>query len=178
MTAPELPHHVIARGNDCRVVFHEDRDKKRYLGIIRDTKKKFRLKIYHYVLMDNHVHMIIEPRKAADLSEAMHRISLCYSLHYKKKYGLIGHLWQDRFKSSIIDNDAYLLTCGIYIELNPVRAGIVERPEDYFWSSYQNYAFDEKNSLLDDNPLMPPSSARSSAYRSLTDEWMRLDLSP
>ncbi len=177
-TAPELPHHVIMRGNDRRIVFHETRDKKKYLDIIKDVKYLFDLKIYHYVLMDNHVHLLLEPRVAAHLSQAMQRISLRYSLFYKRKYGLVGHLWQDRFKSFIIDNDAYLLTCGIYIELNPVRAGIVDRPEDYRWSSYRNYAFDDKNSLLDDNPLIPPSTMRAATYQNLTNEWLRLKLSP
>ncbi len=83
----------------------------------------------------------------------MHRLSLKYSYIYRKKHDYIGHLWQDRFKSKLIERDDYLIQCGKYIELNPVRAGIVFRPEEYRFSSYIHYAFGVEDNIVDDNPL-------------------------
>ncbi len=177
LVATDLPHHVIMRGNNRRHVFHDDADQLKYLSLLAQVKKKFGFKLYHYVLMGNHVHLLIEVAARNELAAVMQGINQRYSLWYKKKYGFVGHLWQGRYASFIIDTDAYLLTCGIYIELNPVRAGIVERPEDYPWSSYHAYAFDKDEPLIDDNPLMPKTKERSGIYRELTEEWRRLKLS-
>jgi putative transposase len=173
-----LPHHVVMRGNDRRDVFHDVHDREYFLAILGEVKNEFGVRLYHYVLMTNHVHLILEPVTDLDLSNMMHRVNLRYALHHKRKYGGVGHLWQDRYWSSVISNDAYLLTCGIYVELNPVRAGLVVRPAEFVWSSHRVYANDEFDPLVDDNPLMPRTSERSGIYRCLTEEWMRLNLSP
>jgi len=83
----------------------------------------------------------------------MNVINLSYAQHYKHKYGYIGHLWQDRYKSIIISKDEYLLSCGSYVELNPLRAKVVEDPKDYTWSSYQVYAYGKRNILVDEHPI-------------------------
>ena len=83
----------------------------------------------------------------------MKGINLSYARHYKRKYGHTGHFWQDRFKSIIVSKDEYLLACGSYIELNPVRAKMVDDPKDYRWSSYDVYAFGQRDDLVDEHPI-------------------------
>jgi putative transposase len=104
--------------------------------------------------MPNHVHLVIEVTiKGKELSEIMKGINLSYALHYKNKYKHIGHFWQDRFKSIIISKDEYLLACGSYVELNAVRAGIVENPSEYQWCSYKVYANGNKSDIVDKHPI-------------------------
>ena len=121
--------------------------------------------------MYNHVHMVIETNKETNLSRMMKRLNLLYYNHYKRKYDYAGHFWQDRFKSLLIANDEYLLACGLYIEKNPVRAKIVKSPEDYPHSSYNYYAYGQKDELMDRNPIYIDLSCsdkeRQRVYRNL-----------
>jgi len=104
--------------------------------------------------MSNHIHLILEPiEEGGSLSQIMKGINLSYAQYYKKKYNYQGHFWQDRFKNIIISKDNYLLACGSYVELNPVRAGIVKHPGHYKWSSYRTYAYGDKNKLVDGHPI-------------------------
>ena len=112
-----------------------------------------------------------------DFSKIMHRINYRYSMYNKNRYGLKkhGHLWGDRFKCVQIEDDSQLLTCGLYIELNPVRAKICQDPENFAWSSYRYYAFGMANPLIDEDPtyqsLGASNEARQTAYRSLANMW-------
>lgn len=129
-------------------------DYQRYLEILKRYKEKYQFKIYHYVLMNKHVHLILEPHETGgSLSEIMKEENLSYAQYYKRKYNHVGHFWQDRFKSILISRDHYLLTCGSYVELNPAKAGVVNNPKDYRWSSYQAYAYGKKDPLIDENPI-------------------------
>jgi len=102
------------------------------LELILRYKEKYHFKLYHYVLMTNHVHLVIEPAEAGgSLSEIMKGINLTYAQHYKRRYSHTGHFGQDRYKSIIISKDEYLLACGSYVELNPVRANMVDDPMKY-----------------------------------------------
>ncbi len=106
-------------------------------------------------------HLILEPKDGGgDLVEIMKGINLSYALYYKKKYNHIGHFWQDRFKSTLISKDEYLLACGSCVELNPVRAGAVKEPRDYRWSSYSAYAYGREDLLLDEHPIYQELSER------------------
>jgi len=109
--------------------------------------------LYHYSLMPNHVHLVLETIPETILAKFMKQINLSYMYHYKRKYSYVGHLWQGRFKSLLINRDEYLIVCGKYVEINPVRANIVKDPKDYKWSSYNHYAYGEKNPLVDNDPL-------------------------
>ncbi len=147
-------YHVLTRGNNRKDVFKEEKDYKRYIEILQRYKEKFRFKLYHYVLMRNHIHLVLEPGgKSGKLSEIMKGINLSYVQYYKNNYRHIGHFWQDRYKSIIISKDDYLLACGSYVELNPVRARIVEDPKDYKWSSYNAYAYGKKDLIADEHPI-------------------------
>ncbi|MBU1125569.1 MAG: transposase [Candidatus Omnitrophica bacterium] len=149
----EAALHIICRGNNKQQVFHQDADKVYYYALLRDLKKDNHISIYHYCLMDNHVHLIVWLSQESTLSRFMKQLSLSFYSYNKKVYGYAGHLWQGRFKSIIIDLDAHLLQCGKYIELNPVRAGIVDRPERYPFSSYCHYAYGKPDAILIDNPV-------------------------
>ncbi|MDD5167284.1 MAG: transposase [Syntrophales bacterium] len=150
----EHVYHVLTRGNNHQNVFEEEEDFKKYLDLLHLYKEKYHFRLYHYVMMTNHVHLVIEPSKeGGDLSEIMKGINLSYARHYKRKYSHTGHFWQDRYKSIMISKDEYLLACGSYVELNPVRAKMVEAPKDYRWSSYRVYAYGERDDLVDEHPV-------------------------
>ena len=146
--------HVLTRGNNKQTVFKDDEDFGKYVDILCKYKGKYQFKLYHYVLMTNHVHLVIEPTEdGGELSQIMKGINLSYAQHFKKKYDYTGHFWQDRFKSIIISRDEYLLACGSYVELNPVRAGMVKDPKDYSWSSYKANAYGEQDGLIDEHVI-------------------------
>lgn len=145
--------HIMARGNNRLYLFQQDSDKAHYLKVVRELREENKIDIFHYSLMSNHVHMIIWLRLSHDLSRFMKQLQLRYFHYYKTTYGYTGHLWQGRFKSNLIDTDSYLMQCGKYIELNPVRAGMVNRPEDYAYSSYRYYAYGVNDPLIMTDPV-------------------------
>ena len=150
----EYVYHVLTRGNNRQDVFNDENDYERYKEILKRYKEKYKLKLYHYALMRNHVHLVLETtEKGRHLSEIMKGRNLSYAQYYKHKHRHAGHFWQDRYKSIIISRDDYLLACGSYVELNPVRARIVDDPKDYRWSSYNAYAYGKKDIVLDEHPI-------------------------
>ncbi len=142
-------YHILTRGNNKQWVFHDTADFRAYKKILKELKGEQPFKLYHYCLMNNHVHLIIETNKTTELSKLMRRLNLFYYNHYKRKYGYAGHFWQDRFKSLLMEKDEYLLTCGLYIERNPVRAKMVDSPEKYLHSSYNYYVCGKEDNLTD-----------------------------
>lgn len=147
-------YHVLTRGNNRQDVFEDEEDFRKYLELLLRYKEKYHFKLYHYVLMTNHVHLVIEPAEAGgSLAEIMKGINLAYAQYYKRRYSHIGHFWQDRFKSILISKDEYLLACGSYVELNPVRANMVAHPMKYQWSSYRVYAYGKEDVILDEHPV-------------------------
>ncbi len=170
-------YHILSRGHNKQPIFHEESDYKKYLEFLLNYKIKFSLKIYHYVLMKNHVHLILKSLNGEKLSKSMRGINQGYAQYYRSKYGGIGYLWQDRFKSFVIQEGVYLLECGRYIELNPVRAGIVKEPNEYPWTSYRYYAFGERNTLLDMNPeylgISEDSARRTKLYSDFVKDGLK-----
>ncbi|HRR40334.1 MAG TPA: transposase, partial [Syntrophales bacterium] len=146
----EFVYHVLTRGNNKQAIFKDEEDFLKYIDILKRYKERYLFKLYHYVLMTNHVHLVIEPSsKGGELSQIMKGINLSYAQHFKNKYKYTGHFWQDRFKSIIVSKDEYLLACGSYVELNPVRARMVKEPKEYRWSSYGTNAYGKKDDLVD-----------------------------
>lgn len=134
---PNYPHHIVQRGHNRQVVFAEDADLERYLSDLRELKDAFGVKVYAYSLMTNHVHLLLAPDDSlAGLSQLMKTLAARATRYRNRLEGRSGTLWESRFKSSIVQSDAYLLTCSRYIELNPVRACMVAEAGDYPWSSY------------------------------------------
>lgn len=170
--------HVICRGNNKRKIFRHERDYRFFYYCLVNLKKKEEIKIYHYCFMPNHVHLLVWVEEFSNLSRFMQRVNGKYVFYYKKRHKYTGHLWQDRFKSKIIDKESYLVQCGKYIELNPIRGGIVDSPEEYIYSSYRHYALGLVDKLVDDNPLFlsldKELTRRSQIYKNIIHAEMRL----
>lgn len=150
----ECVYHILTRGNNRHDIFKDRRDYKKYIEVLQRYKDKYKFKLYHYVLMRNHVHLVLETiEKGGSLAEIMKCINLSYVQYYKSRYQHIGHFWQDRYKSIMISKDDYLLACGSYVELNPVRAKTVQDPKDYQWSSYSAYAYGKGDEIIDEHPI-------------------------
>ena len=170
----EYVYHILTRGNNRQDVFKEKKDYKKYIEILQRYKEKYQFKLYHYVLMTNHVHLVLETtEKGGKLWEIMKGINLSYAQYFKNRYRHIGHFWQDRYKSIIISKDNYLLACGSYVELNPVRAKIVEEPKGYRWSSYNTYAYGRKDFLTDRHSIYEELSRDESERRRRYREFVR-----
>ncbi|MFH1281301.1 MAG: transposase [Candidatus Omnitrophota bacterium] len=147
-------YHIVTRGIDCRRLFGDEADNQYFYNIICAYLPKFRISIFHYCFMINHIHLLIKAIRAADLPKFMQLVLQGYAYYFRKKYLSVGFIFQNRYKSRLIDNDAYLLECGRYIERNPLRAKIVSELSRYRWSSYLLYAKGEENDIVKSlNPL-------------------------
>lgn len=140
LKTPECTYHVIVRGNNREKIFNCDDDRIRYLKTLKKFKIKYNFLLYAYVLMDNHVHLIINSN-GEDISKIMQSINISYTYYFNKSYNRVGHLFQDRFVSIIIDDDSYMINLSKYIHNNPKRALIVPEGHDYIWSSCRIYSF-------------------------------------
>lgn len=141
-------YHIMTRGNNRHSVFENEEDFLYYLDLIKRFKADHPFDLFHYCLMENHVHMLVKTNKASDFSTFMKKLNLAYFHHYRKSYNWVGHFWQDRFKSQPVGKDNYFTQCGKYIELNPIRAQITKDPKDYKYSSYNYYAHGKRDDLL------------------------------
>jgi len=140
---PDALYHVLSRGNNRQKIFVNDDDRQMFLELIEELCERFNIEIYAYVLMSNHYHILLKTNKD-NLSKSMQWFGSTYTRRFNIRNGKSGHLFQGRFKSIIIENDAYLLRLSCYIHRNPLRAGIVKRLYDYSWSSYKCYAYGKK----------------------------------
>jgi putative transposase len=127
---PNIPVHVVIRVNARRVVFVEDADRKVYLDCLKEAAEKYKVDIHAYVLMDNHVHLLLSTKEPSHISKVMQHIGRKYVPYFNHKHEKSGTLWEGRFKGSMIESEQYLLCCYRYIELNPFRANIVKRTEE------------------------------------------------
>ena len=148
-------YHINTRGNQRQRVFKVVSDYEKYIAQLKRFKKKYKFKLYGYCLMPNHVHLVGETEQKGNLAKFMHGLTRSYTIYFNRTYQKVEHLWQGRFKSKIIIKDIYLLNCINYIELNPVRAGIVASPEAYRWSSYRerNLGVTKEERILDELSL-------------------------
>lgn len=151
----DIPYHIIHRGNNKQKIFFCDGNYRYFLSLMEEAKKKYKCRLYSYVLMPNHIHFIIEsPQSSENLAKYIKLLAQKHSQYINKKHKRTGALWEGKFKSSPISTDNYLLACGRYIEMNPVRAHIVKDPKDYVWSSYKyKIGQEEGATLLDPDPL-------------------------
>ena len=148
-----IPLHIIQRGNDRRPCFFSDSDYLVYLDMLRESIALANCKLHAYVLMSNHVHLLMTPGHITSAAELMKRVGERYVQYVNRRYKRYGTLWQGRFKSCLVQDDGYLLICHRYIELNPVRACMVTRPSEYRWSSHQHNAHGVHNPLLQAHSL-------------------------
>ncbi|MCB9747821.1 MAG: transposase [Candidatus Omnitrophica bacterium] len=132
-------YHVIARGNNRQKILKYPTDKQSFLNSLTKYKGLFSFRLYAFVIMDNHIHLMIEADEHFNISKVMQRILLSYSAKYRRKYKYVGHVWQGRFVSFNVSGDHYVEECLQYIHRNPVKAGIVDVEADYRWSSARFY---------------------------------------
>ena len=145
---PGQPQHVILRGNNRDIIFVSDEDYQFYLEKLHDACKQYGCDIHAYVLMTNHVHLLIMPHTEDGLSKVMQNVGRYYVQYFNYTYERTGTLWEGRYKSTLIDSEQYLLTCSRYIELNPIRADMTDHPSKYPWSSYLFNALGKENALI------------------------------
>lgn len=153
LVVPHQAHHIIQRGNDRQLIFRDADDHVVFLKWLREAAKTCKVAIHAYVLMPNHLHLLASPADATGLARMMQWIGRQYVPYFNKKYQRIGTLWQGRYKATIIDSERYFMTCSRYIELNPVRAGLVVAPGDFPWSSYAHHAGIKSDPLVTDHAL-------------------------
>ena len=147
-TIPGQPQHVIVRGNNRGEIFCADADYRFYLEKLQAACEKHGCDIHAYVLMTNHVHFLVTPHDEHGVSKAIQMLGRYYVQYYNYCYQRTGTLWEGRYKATLIDSERYLLTCMRYIELNPVRAGMVSHPSEYPWSSYRCNAQGQEDELV------------------------------
>lgn len=173
----DLPHvaqHIVQRGNDRQPCFFDDADYRRYLIDLLDAAQRFGVAIHAYVLMSNHAHLLATASDHGGISAMMQLLGRRYVPYVNKTYQRTGTLWEGRYKSCLVDSERYLWNCHRYIELNPVRAGLVAKVGDYPWSSFRG------NALADTDPTLTPhrqylalaatAAGRRVAYRALFRE--------
>lgn len=171
MYLPGIPAHVVHRGNDRSACFFDEQDRQFYLTCLKEACRRYDVALHAFVLMTNHVHLLMTPGTERGISRVMQLVGNRYVQAVNKKYGRSGTLWEGRHKPSLIYAERYLLSCYLYIELNPVRAGMVAHPGHYPWSSYRHNAVGEPSRLIAEHPLFVSLGAtpekRRAAYRTL-----------
>ena len=162
-------YHLIARGKNRLFLFSHSDAFHHFLSLLARAKHRYPMRLYHYCLMSNHIHLLAEIVRGDHLPKFMQAVLQGYGRWYKSRALSSGHIWQGRYKSPLISRESYFLEAGRYIERNPVRAKLVTDPRDYPWSSYPYYASGQPNALLDEDPyyaqLGSIPAARQAAYR-------------
>jgi REP element-mobilizing transposase RayT len=170
-------YHVISRGNNRRQIFDSPADYEKFLSLLAVQKTKLPFFLYAYCLMSNHVHLLIE-RQADSIGRIMHRLLTGYSQYYNRRYRRVGHLLQGRHKAILCQSDRYLSELVRYIHLNPVRARMVTKPEDYFHSGHRAYLGLAPTGIVDVDPVLRHFGAKRKiareAYRQFVDAGMKL----
>ena len=168
---PGIPQHLIVRGNNRSLMFRDDADRCIFLGFLERALADCACDLHAYVLMPNHVHFLATGHVQGELSELIQRIGTKFARLMNLRWDRTGTLFEGRFRSSLVDSESYLLACMRYIDLNPVRAGMVRRPEDFRWSSYSSNATGAPGGYLVPHEIYlrlgGTSEERGSAYRAL-----------
>lgn len=168
---PGLPVHAVQRGHSREAVFYEDADYRAYLDWLREGAERYKCAIHAYVLMTNHVHVLATPSDGEGISRMMQYVGRRYVPYINYQYGTSGSLWEGRYKASLVQEESYLLACMRYIELNPVRANMVNHPREYRWSSYRANGEGREDSMVTSHKvyvsLGRSADQRKEAYRAL-----------
>ena len=174
LNLPGIPQHVVQRGNNRQVCFFAEQDYTVYLSKLKEYSQKYKVAVHSYILMSNHVHLLLTPEEGDSVSRLIQSLGRYYVRYVNQTYGRSGTLWEGRYKSTLVDSDNYFLTVSRYIELNPVRANMVEHPVEYPWSSYQRNAMGKPIELLAPHDcyqsLGKDDKKRQEIYKSLFDQ--------
>jgi len=150
---PGATYHIVSRGNRRSDIFKDQEDYNVYLTIIKQAQEKHDFVLFVYCLMTNHIHLQFKTGQT-EVWKIMRTINLLYAKYFNNKYNFVGHLFQGRYKSKVIEDDAYNLATSRYIHLNPVKADMVKKPLEYKWSSYDIYMGKRKSNLIDDKKIL------------------------
>jgi putative transposase len=166
-----VAEHVIQRGNNRQAIFGCEDDMKAYVTWLKQYSQKYNVSIHAWVLMTNHVHILCSPANHVGVSQMMQSLGRMYVMYFNKAYKRSGTLWEGRYRSCLVQNEQYVLELYRYIELNPARAGMVQEPSEYHWSSYQCNALGKFSELITAHPVYLAISkdvnTRQANYRSL-----------
>jgi putative transposase len=175
----DLTQHVFNRGNNRSDIFRSAKDYAAFLLALRDASIRYQLDVHSYALMTNHFHLVATPRTATGLSDAMQVVGTKYVRYFNRRYTRTGRLFEGPFKASVIETEAYWFTCMRYVELNPVRAGLVTDPAVYRWSSYRSNALGVRDMLIVQHPLYlslgESEASRQTSWRELCREAIRAE---
>ena len=173
LNLPNIPQHVVQRGNNRQVCFFDESDYAVYLDKLKEYSQKYKVAVHSYVLMTNHVHLLLTPSDEIGVSRLIQALGRFYVRYVNYTYERTGTLWEGRYKSTLVDSDNYFLIVSRYIELNPVRAKMVKHPSEYPWSSYQKNALGVPIQLITPHfcyqSLGKTDQLRQQAYKSLFD---------
>src|SRR5262245_7765590 len=168
---PDVSLHVIHRGNNRTLMFRDDADYDLFLVFLKRAANRFSVRVHAFALMPNHYHLIVGPDQEDAQANTMQHANSRYVRYFNRKHARIGTLLSGRYKSLAIEDEAYWLTCLRYVELNPVRAGLVAAPADYRWTTYRIHALGEATTWIADHPvyqaLGPTPAWRQAAYSTL-----------
>lgn len=166
-----VPQHIVQRGIDRQAVFFEDVDYESFLGLMAASAESYRVSVHAYCLMTNHYHLLVTPHERMSIPRFMRYRSGSYVRHANIRYGRTGTLWDGRYRASLVDEEGYFLVCHRYIELNPVRAGMVKIPGRYRWSSYPRNAWGAEDRCVTPHSMYRAlgrcEASRQAAYRGL-----------
>lgn len=168
---PGVPVHVVQRGRSKEPVFYDEADYQVYLKYLKESAERYHCQIHAYVLMTNHIHLLVTPTSESGITTLMQYVGRHYVPYINRSYGGSGSIWEGRYKASLVQEEAYLLACMRYIELNPVRAKMVKSPEQYRWSSFHRNGQGEYDDLIIAHSLYlalgKTDKARQTAYKAL-----------
>ena len=171
LTLPGYPHHIIQRGNNRQMIFVDTQDFATMMALLAENAHKFAVAVHAYVLMDNHFHLLATPATAEALPLMMQAVGRSYVRYFNHRHGRTGTLWEGRYRSTLIETERYLLACMVYIDLNPVRAGMVALPAAWLWSSHAHYLGQRVDKLVTPHALYwalgNTPFAREAAYAGL-----------
>ena len=171
LTIPGYPHHIIQRGNNRQAIFAGDADYELLLSLFEDNARQAGVAIHAYVLMSNHFHLLATPETVQSIPQMMQAVGRRYVRQFNRLQGRTGTLWEGRYRSTLIQTERYLLACMAYIDLNPVRAGLVADPAEYLWSSHRHYVGLRRDRLITPHSLYwelgNTPFARDAAYAEL-----------
>ena len=175
-----VAEHVIVRGNNRQAIFACEDDMSAYITWLTRYSKKYKVDIHAWVLMTNHVHLLCTPSDSSCISQMMQSLGRMYVMYFNKSYKRSGTLWEGRYRSCLVQNEQYLLELYRYIELNPIRAGMVQEPSEYAWSSYPCNGLGKKTDLITPHPaylaIAQEDNLRLSAYRELFTHYIATKL--
>ncbi len=174
LEVPGIPLHIVQRGNNRATCFFGDVDRRFYLKCLGEAARRRKCAVHAYVLMTNHVHLLVTPHEPGAAAAMLQDVGRRYVRIINTIHGRSGTLWEGRFKSSLVDSESYLLTCHRYIEMNPVRAGLADRPGAYPWSSHAHYTSGKPDKLITEHAVFADlgtsQAQRRASFISLFDE--------